>query len=549
MRRYRSFAAIYTLFVIYATTVQAGRYEQLTKWAEEGPKMSVVAATFFGGAGSEGFVSVFQMKDGTIVACGNAYGPDFSSSPSPKILGKGTYSGSADSAVGKDKRGNLKVEEYSKDQSGFIVFYSPDLKRIKRVLKFDWGVCNFLAVELSQDGHALIATGYCSDKALKSAAGIKAKFETDTVSPSTDGKGHPEVGPSDAYIMRINLKPGAETIEWCKVLKNYMRAPDRIWQDDDGNIFFHMNGFVKISPDGSEFTRISEKGWAGAQAGVRGIDPSDGSYFFGGDRNTNTGQEPWRQPFLYKYDDSGEKVWKLWEWSPKGLRDGVGTDDGLVSDSSIKDVQIAPNGDLLMIGWSDGGNSVFTRQPYDVEQSVGKQQGPFTIWGMQSASSLAYVLRIDPETFEQKAWSYWMAYVPENYHAPRYRGAPNATSINLMRVLENNNVVIMGTSATGLISTPNAFFKYSGTQKYGGVYVAVLKEDFSEVLFSSYLPGYYKEDAYYKAVPTKDGVVIVGSCAKDDGYEPATPPPAINAIQSGFGGGEIDGHIILLRNP
>ena len=469
--------------------------------------------------------------------------PSFSSTPKAQVLGEGTHGGSK--AVSTDRQGRKKLNDYTPDASGFIVAYASTLGRIQEVVKFGWGVATIQAAALSRDGKALVLSGYCSPAKLEALApGVK----THQANVAPDRRGRTKTGPAPAYVMRMVIEPGKRTaIEWCWVLDKYQAAPDRLWQDKERAVYFGMNGFTRISPDGRDLKKISDRGATGGASGIRGLDPGDGGYFYGGDRNTNTGKEPWRQPFLYKYDSKGERVWKLWEWPSKGLRDGKGTDDGLVSDSSIRGLKVAPNGDLIMIGWSDGGNSVFTRQPRDVEKSSGKSKGPFTTWGMKSANSLAYLMRIDPRTFHQKAWSYWVTYVPDSFGSPKHRGAPNFAGIEDLEILENDCVAFSGVAATGLISTPNAFYKHKGPNKYGGSFVAVAKEDFSEMRFSSYLPGY----KIAGMAPVRDGLVVVGTTAKDDGrtnQEP-TPPPVVNAIQEEFGGGAFDGHIILLKNP
>ena len=100
-------------------------------------------------------------------------------------------------------------------------------------------------------------------------------------------------------------------------------------------------------------------------------------------------------------------------------------------------------------------------------------------------------------------------------------------------------------AATGLISTPNAFYLHSGSGKYSGEFVAVMKSDFSGLLFSSYLPGYDS----CRIAPTRKGIAIVGAARKDDGREKPTPPPVVNALQPRLAGGEFDGHIIVIDMP
>src|SRR6185369_9126375 len=68
----------------------------------------------------------------------------------------------------------------------------------------------------------------------------------------------------------------------------------------------------------------------------------DGKIYYGDDRNTNTGKEPWRQPFYYIYDKTGAKEKTLWEWESKGLRRDGAPAYGDVADSSPRVTTIDP---------------------------------------------------------------------------------------------------------------------------------------------------------------------------------------------------------------
>ena len=118
-------------------------------------------------------------------------------------------------------------------------------------------------------------------------------------------------------------------------------------------------------------------------------------------------------------------------------------------------------------------------------------------------------------------------------------------SIKDLVTLPGDAIAIRGSAATGLISTPNAFYLHSGPGKYGGEFVAVMKSDFSGLLFSSYLPGYDS----CRIAATRGGIAIVGAGRKDDGREKPTPPPIVNAVQPRLAGGEFDGHIIVIDMP
>ena len=546
MNRHAAGAVVVAMTVLAAEVSSAGRYEDLTRWAAEGPTMSLESATFLGTPSAENAVAVVPLPDKSVVVAGNAYGPAFFATMAPRILGKGSHSGAEPFTMQKDRK---VLKPYTPDMCGMLLVLTPDLRKVTQITRFQWGVATISAAALSQDRKALILGGYCKPDALKDvvpAARLKTYAQPAPEVPA-DGRRRtpPAAGPAPAYVMRLTLG-GAPQAEWCWVMEGATRVPEQLWQDKLGNVFFALDGFTQILADGSDLKKLTTKGNLAGQSGIRGFDPLDGGYFYGGDRNTHTGYQPWRQPFLYKCKPTGEKVWDLWGWDPKKCACG-GTGNGLCSDASIRDVQVAPNGDLIMIGWSDGGNSVFTRQPYNLDLGAANATGPFTTWGMKVANSLAYVLRIDGKSHAQTAWSYFIAYVPDTFADASHRGAPNGVSIDALRVLGDGTVALTGGAATGLISTPNAFYIHKGPGKYGGKFAAVLNQDFSQMLFSSYLPGYES----VTMAPVDGGVVVAGTARRDDGRtdQAPTPPPLKEALQSAFGGGQFDLHLMLLKSP
>jgi hypothetical protein len=204
------------------------------------------------------------------------------------------------------------------------------------------------------------------------------------------------------------------------------------------------------------------------------------------------------------------------------------------------------SGELLVSGWSDGGNSVFPRQALDWHKpATGGGMGLQT-WGMKRASSLGHIMRIDPKTWETKSHTWWAAFIPGWFSSARDRGAPNGLSIEQIRVLNDGSVAIAGGSATGLIQTPNAFWLDPMTgNKYGGAYVSVFLPDLSNLLFSSYLPGCTP----VAIGATRTGVAIVSRSTGDDA-SPGRPTssPIKKAIQKEFGG-HTDAHIVVLELP
>ncbi len=519
---------------------QAGRYEQFTAAAAKGPHAKVASATLFGGKDLEWFVAAGELSDGRVVAVGSAAGPSFPDAVKPTVLGKGTHRG-LDPWV-KGRKGRSEIGTANPDLAGFWVVYKPGLSAIEKVFRFDWGVASIEQALLVPKGGSLIVAGRCTDAMdkLLADAGVKAH-----VQPSPGGRAPKPVKydgktvDQTVYVAKLDADSGK--IAWLWKLRGYTDVPEKLWADDAGNVYFELHGFTRIAADGTKLSRITEKG-SGGRAGVRMVDPADGTFYFGGDRNTHTGREPWRQPFLYRFSPTGQKQWTAWEWNSRRVGTGQYR---LVSDSAVRASDIGPEGDLIVGGWSDGGNSVFTRQPDELNESAGKSALGFSAWGMKNANSLAYVMRVDPKTRKMKAWTLWVGYIPEDFASPKYRNAPNGVSIRDLEALPHGPVAISGTAGTGLIQTPEAFFKYpKDGSKHGGWFVTVMPKGLDRLLFSSYLPGV--SDIRLAEAAKARGVLVAGRC--DGQTRGMGDLPLVKPLRADLGG-KLDGYLMLLTTP
>ncbi|MBM4040997.1 MAG: hypothetical protein FJ290_21060 [Planctomycetes bacterium] len=528
-----------------------GRHGAYSKKAAQGPHMKVLAATYFGSESCEEFVAAGSLPDGTIVAFGNAWGPHFPKGPKPAILGSGKHAGQP--AVVKDNKGSDVPHRKSSDTAGMIVFFAPGLKTIARIVRFDWGVATIESGIVAGDGKGLVVAGRCqpgfASFARLAPSPQTLPYQPPPEPPKTGRRPKPPPEPStslgpgpaslaDVYVTRLSPAGAAE---WLWVLEKNDGPPEALFTDNAGAVYFDAAGLRRVSPDGKELTLFSPRTGTG-QAKWLGVDPLDGTAYFGGDRNSSTGREPYRNPYFYKINAQNEIVWRLWEFPSRE----IGADDcRLVSDSSARALAFAKDGDLLIGGWSDGGNSVFPRQATDWrKKATGAGMGMETS-GMKGANSLAHIMRTDPKTRETKSHTWWASYVPSWFTDARHRGAPNFANIRQIAVLDDGSVAITGGAATGLIQTPGAFWEDPMTgEKYGGDYVAVFRPDLSNLTFSSYLPG-----CTDTALGTwKNGLIIVSRSKGSDGQPKPTPSPVANAIQKDFRGG-FDAHIILLENP
>ena len=513
------------LLAVPAATAGDGRYETLSAGFADVEHYRLKAATFFGGPGVDECTDAVVQADGGIAVIGNSWGPSFPAEAKVAVLGRGALVDKPSIITPPPKGGRAQkpvADEASPNRSGFLTLWNADLSAVTGGLRFDWGVATLLSAQASPDGN-LYLLGTCG-----------AAFAT--------VQGIPTKGAGNAFIMKVAQGKPAWISRFGPAEADTRAG--RMWQAG-GRVYATAEGgsaeiMTRIADDGTAETWIQVARGAATFMGIT----DDGLALYGGDRNTHTGQEPWRQPFLYGFEKGGAKKWTWWEWASKDLRKTGHPSYGLVADSSPRNGTWDPKSKTVLItGWSDGGNSVFTRQPTDVATTVPKPASPFSTHGMKGANSLTYIMRIDPATAKIASWTYFMGYIPMDFETPANRGATSGTNIFDIESDADGNVVFTGGAATGLIQTRNAFWTYpKDGQKFGGRYAAVMSADLSTLLFSSLLPGY--ETA--RATTSGRTLVIVGRSAKDDGREKPTAPPLLKPLQKDLRG-ERDGHIILLQ--
>lgn len=521
-------------WLILTPPVLAGRYETFTKKAAAGPKMKVAAQASFGNDGIQEFVSAGQLPDGAIVAFGNAWGPSFPVAPPPLVLGRGRHR-ALDPYLPIPKQKKSALREDDPDVAGMIVFYPKSLATVKKVVRFGWGIASISSGTVLPEGRGLLIAGRCTN-AFPDAVRNRVRMETVPADSATGPYEYAGVKESGDVFVAL-LPPSGDGILWAIVFQGARAAPRRLWLDYEGNIYADIRGLVRISPDGQLVTRIAtiiqtsdgqshnRTYTATRSAGYLTVDPKDGSFYFGGDRSTNTGFEPWRQPYLYKFDADGHRLWKLWDWPAGDVASG-GDGINLCASSGIKAMDIAPDGALIIGAWSEGANSVFTRQPEVLDRSA-----RWTGFGMDGAganggTSLSYILKVDPKRHRVLEGTLFQAYVPESSSDRRHRGDPSPTRLRDLRLLNDGSIAFTGIAGTGLVHTPNALVNPpKNSRDYEGDFVAVFSRDFQSLSFSSYLPGC--ENSTIESVP--DGLIVVSRRKREPHGPSASPIAAYDA--------------------
>jgi len=187
-----------------------------------------------------------------------------------------------------------------------------------------------------------------------------------------------------------------------------------------------------------------------------------GNCYVGGWSVSMTAREPWWCPFLWKFDQDGNVVWKAYSFDPMGGRENrMG---GLVSDSAIRSMAVDAQGDLLVSGISDGGNTVLKRDPRDYEKPAPNMRGGFA--GMKGrVLYVGHVMRLDARTRELLAGHGFGSYGQRGY-VPTW-------AVDLCG-LPGRRVLAVGRHGQNHRASPDAWFQTESDQ---GMFLKVLDED------------------------------------------------------------------------
>ena len=530
-------AALCATLVVVAASARAGnRFDDFTKkFAETPDQAKVMIASPLGGEGTEFFTSGGFQPDGTIVLVGNYLGK-----PSPKIGGAeakllGAETKARDWAPrlamkngkpeeNKDGTPKYSPPSWSDPAAGALVLrMNGETKKVISIARFGPGTIGVTACAIGPDTSIYLAGPVGPE-------GEKAIDWKNSVKVASDVKAG---AVARTYLMK--LSPDAVKIVWATVFDGPSSSP--MLGIEGGKLFLTGADARLVNFDGETHKVFKVPGGVHAKVAVNAL---EGWSARGGERHWPTGREPWRDPHLYIHHPDGEVKYEFYNW------DGpfVGLDNlRLVSDSAIRRMTVDPDGNLVFYAWSDGGNSVMYREPFDVRSYAKGFQGlGMSAYGA-GVLSCAYVIKLDPKTWKVVGGTLWLAFIAE-------RDKPNSIWIDEMGFAPDGGLAFGGRSAYGLIQTGNSF----GTPPTGN-YVALLTNDYSSLRFCSALPACGKaevgEGANFGVVSGKrkgrDVVMFVGGCVIDEDVQGKTlAPPATNPAQKSYGGGHADGYFLIL---
>lgn len=535
MKNSRSFVTLFgiALAVANASFSAETRFHEYTKkFSDPADGAKVISAGFFGGAGNEWLVAGGFTPDGGIVLAGNVIGPEFREAG---VLGKDApkpaaavrqpeLDGKGNPKTNKDGTAKMKVPSWlDSGVTGYLIRASADLKTIISTHRMPWESGAITSIAVGRDG-----TIYLAGKANDSITLLGGEIKELKGQPRT------EENKACSHAFLAKLAPDASKVLWVRHYKGSSNAP-KVTLLADASIQFSAHHLWNLSSDGAEIGRLEVKESLGNLAAVN---PKDGSFVRVGEHHSPTGREPWRCPVFNVFNADGTQRHQLYDW----LGPYVGLDNlRLVSDTAVRRVTFDAQGNILLYLWSDGGNSVALREPYDIKTTAPGFNGlGFGSWGA-GVLSAAYIIRIDPKTYQVKSGTMWMAYLETT-------NKPNSAWIDQLGFSPDGSICFTGRAANCVIQTSNRL-----SPNNSGQHVVILSEDMKSIRFSSTVPGSGMartgdaDETWGIAADTvgkKQRVLFLTGASEGEGE---FKTPVVNASQTTFGGGWMDGYAVLLE--
>lgn len=521
----------------------AGSAAPLPAGSANGPKLRLSAASYFGGPGMESFSAVVCRPDGAIVACGNAWGPEF---PAPStVLGPEArrdlplFSGGI---PGDDWPYDMLPSAQHPNRTGFLVVYSADLKSATAVTRFGWGAATVDAAALTADG-GLVTAGMARE-GFQAVAREAAK-----VNRLPAGRG-PRYGvascqnivmPGDVYVAR--WRDDLKGFAWVWILEKHVDPPARLFVAGDGRVVFDCRGLKSIGADGGALTEIATPPMETESEGrfLAGVSPRNGALLVAGWTLSASGDREWLGPLVEERGAAGELRDRYYDWRAS-LAFQPAIDRSAAA--GVTQAEYLPDGQILIGAPARGGRSVLACNPCDITAPAGRR-------GVLPAADMApesyqgalgvHLARFDPAHPENCAYKRWVGVSG--------RETSGEMTLDGLRALNGGQTAVWGMSggtppATATVAAvgTNAAVVANLKRKPGTPYLTVFSRDFSGLLWSGLLP----RCRVSGVAASPRGVVAVSAFRKPwktELFEPVAAPGA----QQSFGGGYADGHILLLE--
>ncbi len=475
----------------------------------------LVTASWLGGPFDDELVAAAIAPDGTIILAGNGVELPFPA-VTPAVIGP---AGAFDKAAAPPppdpkKKGQPKWRHPS--THGFVVRLAADGQKVLGLTRFGYGSATVRKMHLDAAGNIFLLADVSQEIALGD-------------SPASKGTVIATLSPDGTKLTRA------------------------VWHADaldfgvDGNgeiVVLTKAKMTRYAADGkAQKWTVTWKSHGDNRPGGMAVSPDTGVAAVTGYGMTHTGKEPYKNPYAYGFDRDGKPAWALWNPDPAKEKDVKfsGAElktNGLMADTTGRGVGTGANGKVFVTLYADGGNSVCTRDPADVDQPLAKgvfagvfQGGPG--YGFKGASKTAVVFRLDAKagTLEKGTW---LCAWKDKAHA-------NSLGIDATAADAQGRQFLTGNSAFGC-PTKDPWYACAEGGYQGGGYLAVMDRDF-KMLQCGYFPA-----AGLTCVAARGGTVVVaGNAKRYEDEEKKVDARVFQPLQKTFGGGDKDGYFAVFR--
>ncbi len=530
-----------------------GKTIEAETWLESGiPRLQstnlaqVVTSGLLGTAGTEWLAGGGFQPDGAIVLAGVTLGPtlDFPGVKA-KVIGKdrgqpGTLQRET-VLNGKTNQPELVPLRWSHALgTPFLVRLAPDAQRILSVTRLPWGAGGVTSAVVDKEGNIYLA-GPARD-AMRSVGGDVQDLPKAKVIPPPETKKSPPPPDPDTYAAAYvaKLSSDASRVLWVRLVDNPNQAarPPEITVTAKGQLSLTGPDVRLLTLDGKQVMQWDPPNRKMLPSEQQAVSLTLGLTAYAGEHHSPTGHEPWRCPYVRVKRLDGSSRLTLYDW-PGPMVGGAG---GLVADSPLYAASFDQNDDLILLGWSDGGNSVLHCEPMDFMKSVSYKGLGMSGAGVAGAMHFGYVVRVSTKTWRAIGGTMLCGFNP--------KFGPASVSVDEARVAADHSLMLIGTSAWGFPQTENSLLQGHPAGKF----IMVLTGDCSMARFSSSMAACGEVEVglsrWGLVTGTQNGspmaLFVTGAVSSAPVYGRDSTAPALNPLQPSYGGGDLDGHFTLL---
>ena len=478
------------VFTLLSEPAMARRASIETPPDNSGP-LHLMSASFLGGAADEEIIGCQIGLDDAVVLAGNA--------------GPLTLKGAASSSL-------TGVNAAKQNPCGFLAFLAPEAKAARRLIRFDGATLRRLQADAQG---ALYVMG-------------------DAKIPLTLGAAQG----TGTFIARISPDGGKVTgaIFPAGLVRDF---------GVDGNGEIIVLSWVALSR--YAFGTVAPKWRATWDAqgenrpGGVTVSPETGITVVVGYGMTNTGHEPYKDPYARGFDRNGKLIYTLWNPDPKREAGTQYGGNGLMADTTGSDAGLDGRGNPVLMLFADGGNTVGMRDPFDVKNLLDASvtEGVFQRtagFGFHGASRTSLIYEIAPDTGKPKKATWMSAWIsPAHANALTIRGVTGDAAGSLF---------VVGDSAYGC-PTLKPWYTASDGGYLGGGFLACFDANF-KMRQCGYFPG-----ASLSCVACRNNyVVVAGTATQGDTDKTGAihdKTPLFRALQPDFGGGKQDAYFAVFK--